>query len=173
MPENMIINTPSSKSVEYGKPNGTRYIKRGGTLAWRNNNPGNIKDSDFARRKGAMGSNKGFAIFPDYETGRKAMEDLFETNSYENLNINKALQRYAPKSENDTEKYLDFVENSSGLDRDQSISELSKTQKEKLLDSIEEFEGNLPGETIPIPQDKPSKNENKQEFDATGRRIRD
>ena len=172
MPENETVKIPSTKSVEYKQPSGNRYIKRGGTLAWRNNNPGNIKDSDFVRRKGALGNNKGFAVFPDYETGRQAMKDLFETNSYENINVKKALQRYAPKNENDTEKYIDFVENSSGLDRDQSLSELSKSQKEKLLDSIEEFEGNSPGEIIPIPQSKPSENQNIQEFDATGRRIR-
>lgn len=41
-----------------------------GSLAWRNKNPGNLK---YAGQLGSIGQNKGFAVFPDYETGFAAL----------------------------------------------------------------------------------------------------
>jgi hypothetical protein len=60
-----------------GQPDG-----EASTRSWRNNNPGNHAIGDFARKKGAIGfagkipNKEGkdfwFAVYPDYETGRKA-----------------------------------------------------------------------------------------------------
>lgn len=41
-----------------------------GTLAWRNKNPGNLR---YAKQTGSVGANRGFAVFPDYETGFAAL----------------------------------------------------------------------------------------------------
>ena len=41
-----------------------------GTLAWRNKNPGNLR---YANQNGSIGNNKGFAVFPNYETGLAAL----------------------------------------------------------------------------------------------------
>ena len=47
------------------------------TLAWRNNNPGNIKMGKFARSMGAVARDmQGHAVFPDVETGRAALRRL-------------------------------------------------------------------------------------------------
>ncbi len=52
---------------------------RGGTLGDRLNNPGNLKYGPFAKSMGATGAGPGgHAVFPDYETGRKAMETLLQ-----------------------------------------------------------------------------------------------
>jgi hypothetical protein len=52
---------------------------REGTLAWKNNNPGNIKIGKFARSMGAIGRDmQGHAVFPDAETGRNALRVLLQ-----------------------------------------------------------------------------------------------
>ncbi|NJR44139.1 hypothetical protein HC761_01425 [bacterium] len=74
--------------------------RSGGSLAWRNNNPGNIRYGDFARRNGAVGEGPGgFAIFPDRATGERAITTLLQGSSYRNLSILNAISRYAPPSE--------------------------------------------------------------------------
>jgi len=52
-----------------------------GTPAWRNNNPGNIKNGPFARNCGGIGQDElGFAVFPTYEKGFAALK-LLVTNA--------------------------------------------------------------------------------------------
>lgn len=72
----------------YGGGGRGRFGQRAGTYAGgargggmtrgdRNNNPGNLKMGAFARRMGATGQDEqGHAVFPNYETGRKALEAL-------------------------------------------------------------------------------------------------
>lgn len=56
---------------KFGDPGGP------GTLGDRLNNPGNLKYGPFAKSMGATGAGPGGqAVFPDYQTGRKAMEGL-------------------------------------------------------------------------------------------------
>ena len=68
----------SGKSALSGRLEGQRWtsdgvwINVGGDRNWRNNNPGNLEDGDFARRHGSIGSDGRFAIFPDYKTGKEA-----------------------------------------------------------------------------------------------------
>lgn len=76
-----------------------KTAQAGGTLADRNNNPGNIKFGKFAEKygakKGAPGKDGGFfAIFPDQESGLKAMQDLLKSPSYRNLSIDQAIDKW-------------------------------------------------------------------------------
>ena len=51
-------------------------IKSSGTKTWRNNNVGNLKyfkKGSFANRNGSIGVANQMALFPDIETGRKAL----------------------------------------------------------------------------------------------------
>jgi hypothetical protein len=63
----------------YGKPT-IYYDEKGPALAVfgprnrRNNNPGNIEYGPFAKEHGAIGTDGRFAIFPDEETGFRAMK---------------------------------------------------------------------------------------------------
>lgn len=59
----------NNNDVIYKDCDGNSWTWSGGTRAWRNNNPGNIRDGKFTRRCGAIGAAGGFAIFPDYKTG--------------------------------------------------------------------------------------------------------
>ena len=60
----------------------------------RNNNPGNIKDSAFARSHGAVGADaQGFAIFPNQAAGQQAMADLLRS-AYSGLTLQQIAQRW-------------------------------------------------------------------------------
>lgn len=74
----------------YVASNGNIYEHSGGTIAWRNNNPGNMRDYPFARRHGAIGvgggaTNElpGFSIFPDINIGWNAMVNLLSSDNYQ------------------------------------------------------------------------------------------
>jgi len=123
-----------------------RIERRTGTRNWRNNNPGNIEFGDFARRYGAIGTDGRFAIFPTYETGRRAKEALlFETSSYSNLTIAQAITRYAPPTENNTTAYINTVANSIGVDPNTPLQNLTPQQRQIMLNSMERVEGFRPG----------------------------
>lgn len=70
----------------------------------RNNNPGNIEYGIFAKKKGAIGTDGRFAIFPDEQTGFEAMKDLLKSKSYRDLTIEEAIKKWAPAPENDPER---------------------------------------------------------------------
>ena len=151
-PQNMSP-TPATedtitKIIEVGKGfNVVQYAngsveKRVGNRNWRNNNPGNIRKSDYATSKGAIGDDGEFAIFPTLEMGRKAKSDLlFKGKNYKNLNIAKAIARYAPETENNTEAYIQTVLAATGATRDTNLNTLDDTQKENFLKAIERQEG--------------------------------
>ena len=74
--------------------------KIGGSISWRHNNPGNIKFGGFARKYGAIQGQSAtdgghFAIFPDIETGRQAMQDLLQGPTYSNLTLEQAMRRWS------------------------------------------------------------------------------
>ena len=48
---------------------GSTETRTGGSRAWRNNNPGNLRPGDFSTRHGAIGDNNHFAVFPDAAYG--------------------------------------------------------------------------------------------------------
>lgn len=71
----------------------------GGTRGDRNNNPGNMKDGQFARSHGAIGrDDKGFAIFPDTKTGSDAQIALVQGSSYRGLTLDQFASKYAEGS---------------------------------------------------------------------------
>ena len=74
--------------------------KVGGSVSWRHNNPGNIKFGNFAKKYGAKEGQKAtdggsFAVFPDTETGYKAMKELLQAPSYSKLNLEQAMRRWS------------------------------------------------------------------------------
>ena len=125
-------------------------VRRQGTRAWRNNNPGNIEYGDYARSMGAIGSDGRFAIFPNYETGRRAKERLlFETSSYRNLTLDQAINRYAPSFENNTSAYIQNVSESAGVSPNTRMIDIPPSARQEILDAFERQEGFRAGtETI-------------------------
>lgn len=74
-PPFMRIEEKNELRIIYFREDGSSTIYIGGTRNWRNNNPGNIGygNGNLVKKLGAIGKAGGFAVFPDYETGRKAI----------------------------------------------------------------------------------------------------
>lgn len=131
----------SGKDVIYNMPDGGKVKRSGGTRAWRNSNPGNIRYTDFARRVGAIGQAGGFAVFPDEATGMYAIEALLRTDSYSKLTIAGAISRYAPPSENNTAGYHRRIEQLTGLSINRRMSDLSASELTAVANAIRTIEG--------------------------------
>jgi len=161
------INNPSMGGVTYGdsgssiseiQETGAGYNvveladgtieKRTGARNWSNNNPGNIEYGDFAIRRGAIGSDGRFAIFPNFETGEKAQESLlFEGKTYKGLTIAQAITKYAPpvnengEFENNTQAYINSVASAIGVSPNTPLSQLSSEQRDAMLKAMHQVEG--------------------------------
>jgi len=122
---------------------GTTEARRGGSAAWRNNNPGNIEAGPFARSMGAVGENGRWAIFPDEGTGRAAMEALLDRPDYSSLTIDKAIEKRTPPKEkgNNTEQTKQLVRQFSGLPGDAIVGRLTSEEKQRLYAAITRSEG--------------------------------
>jgi len=113
---------------------------RTGTRASRNNNPGNIEYGDFAKSKGAIGSDGRFAVFPTVVAGFNAMDSLLKGGSYSGLSVSGAIRKYAPASENDTSAYIESLRK-SGVDVSKKYSQLSTAQQTSTLRGMAKVEG--------------------------------
>lgn len=113
-----------------------------GNRNWRNNNPGNLEYGDFAQSHGAIGTDGRFAVFPSYDAGRSAKENLiFESPNYRDLPLSAAISRYAPSFENDTQGYLDQVARSAGVSADTPMSQMTLQQRAAVMDAMQQVEG--------------------------------
>jgi RHS repeat-associated protein len=134
---------PRDVTYRYG---GYFEVWSGGTRSWRNNNPGNIRAGDFANQQGAIGQAGGFAVFPDYQTGRAALGALLQTGVYSNLTISEAIEKYAPRPENDTEAYQKFVHEQAGVDLNELLKNLTPEERSRVMDAIQKMEGYRKGD---------------------------
>jgi hypothetical protein len=111
-------------------------------LSVRNNNPGNLR---------AVGRNEGFQQFASAQEGLEAMRNDLRVKvtgqsgamrsaygeGYKPT-LRNLVSVYAPPSENDTNKYVSFVAQKSGLNPDQPLSE---TDIDKFMPAMVEMEG--------------------------------
>jgi hypothetical protein len=116
-------------------------IKVGGSLAWRANNPGNLRDADtkIGTVHGAVGT---FAVFASMEAGRAAQRALY-LNKYGSMKVRDAIEKLTPPSENDTATYLKRLEQ-AGVDLDKDV----KSQIDTLMSAVEANEGMISGVEI-------------------------
>ena len=120
---------------------GSVEIRSGGTRAWRNNNPGNIMNSEFTDRRGSIGEAGGFAVFPSEAIGHEALVDLLSTDTYQSLSINEAIHKYAPPIENNTVTYQNLIRDFTGLDGSTSMKSLNTQQLNDVINAIRRVEG--------------------------------
>lgn len=101
-------------------------------LGIRNNNPGNIRPGD--PWTGKVGENAGFIVFRTLQLGIRALSmDLCNKYLKGYDTIREVLTRYAPTSENDTEKYIKSVAKSTGLDPNKPYELSQKTLTDLVL----------------------------------------
>lgn len=130
-------------TVDYVADDGSHLLRSGGTIAWRFNNPGNIRpaETNASLRIGTGHTASGeFCIFPSYEIGRRAKKELLRR-KYDQYTIPEALEIYAPRSENDTDSYIEYIIKKTGLPRDKPLSSFNDAQLESLMDAMQSKEG--------------------------------
>ncbi|MBR5625550.1 MAG: hypothetical protein IKW67_02105 [Alphaproteobacteria bacterium] len=137
----IIESYPHGNDVVYVYDNGAEYKRSGGTRAWRNFNPGNIRYSQLARESGAIGKAGGFAVFPDEKIGIQALKNLLMSDAYKNLTIEAAINKYAPPHENDTEHYKRYIKSNTEIKSGTKISQLNAEQMADLIKFITIIEG--------------------------------
>ncbi len=116
-------------------------LRLGGSSTWRNHNPGQIPYDDWSIANGAIGSDHGMAVFPSYETGRRALAshltsapgdqtvDQLVKNSYLSNLPDSALQ-------------------SAGIDPHAPAANLSAEQINHLMDAVETSHGYDAGRVV-------------------------
>ena len=131
-------NTPSQwkRYVAYAQ-----VVKVGGSLAWRANNPGNLRDAStkIGTVSGAVGS---FAAFATLEEGRTAQRNLY-LNTYGAMTVRNAINKLTPPSENNTAAYLSKLEK-DGVDLDKDVA----SQIDALMAGVEANEGLISGTEV-------------------------
>jgi len=149
----------NSKALEAGDTTtikGKKYvvyeneIKTGGSLAWINNNPGNITYNAEAEGYGAYKNKKNgiFAIFPDEGKGFYAIIAFLEARKTKN--IAQMMNLYAPSGHgaNDPGRYADSVAKQLGVTKNTKVSDLSDEQLSIFASAIQTVEGWKPGRTL-------------------------
>jgi len=140
MPKYIIAEAGPNNSVIYTDAEGKKWKFEGGSRPWRNQNPGNLVPGNVSKRNGAIGSAGGFAIFPDYETGHRALLDSLK-NIHGNKDIPSLMKVYAPPKNNPTRKYIAFIRQKTGVRDNKKISDFSAAEFETLWQAIEKMEG--------------------------------
>jgi hypothetical protein len=120
---------------------GSKIVRRGGTRAWRNNNPGNLRNFAFSIQHGSLGDTGGFAVFPSETAGWEALMSLLKSATYQALTVREAIETYAPPNENDTTAYSTFVLGKLDVAATTRMSELTPAQIEDLASYIRQYEG--------------------------------
>ena len=154
--EKVVSNTDSEvkivagkRSVKYIYKDGTVEIREGGTLPWRNKNPGALRGSD----KSVGRANK-FAVFAHEEDGMEAMKALLCSDKYCNLSLKAAIFKYAPPHENNTTKYQSDLKKYTGLDINRKIRDLNEEELERVAQTIKRLEGWVPGKLTVVEAQK-------------------
>jgi hypothetical protein len=131
-------------SVIYTAADGKEFRYSAGDLSWRMNNPGDLWSGPVSKRNGEIGKYGHFAVFPDYESGHAALLDSLGT-TYWNKNLAEMIMGYAPKTENNTNQYLQFLRSKTGVKDDRKIRDFTSREFEKLWRAIEQYEGGHAG----------------------------
>lgn len=116
-------------------------VKVGGSLAWRANNPGNLRDATtkIGTVAGAVGK---FAVFGSLEDGRAAQRSLY-LSRYGSMTVKDAINKLTPPSENDTDGYLAKLKK-AGVDPEKDV----KAQIDVLMPAVEANEGLIAGTVV-------------------------
>ena len=136
-------------SVIYTDIDGRHFRFSGGTWAWRNHNPGNVRPGKISRKHGQIGDINNFAVFPDYESGHDALIDVIKFN-YWNSSIAEMMEVFAPPVENNTARYIKFLQKATGVYDNKKIKNFTSAEFEKLWQGIEKLESWKEGSVVEV-----------------------
>lgn len=130
----------------YKYVDGAVKMRTGGSVAWRNNNPGNLVSS--ASKIGSGGPvtdnyPKGkFAVFASKTEGLDALRGLLRSDGYKNKSILMAMKKYAPKKDsNNPIRYANMIAQRLGKSVDTIVGSLTDAERETMIDVIMLKEG--------------------------------
>jgi hypothetical protein len=117
-----------------------------GSVAYRNNNPGNLV---YAGQAGASPGVGGFAAFDSYADGYQALQNQITLDATRGTDVNgnptgtvaQLLTSWAPPSENDTATYIANVSAATGYDPDAPLSSLDGGSAFTAVISSPDFSG--------------------------------
>jgi hypothetical protein len=95
------------------------------TLAYRNNNPGNLR---FVGQPGATQGEGGFAKFATPEAGYQAYLSQVQLDASRGLTLGQFINKYAPPSENNTSQYLQQATTALGVSANTPLSQIDPNQ---------------------------------------------
>lgn len=138
-------------------------VRVGGSRAWRNNNPGNLKGGgEMAQRLGATGHDGRFAIFPTKAAGDAAQRGLIQQrwpdqsiremiSGIDSTTGKRLPYGYAPKTDsNNPDRYVRSVGEWSGIDVDRvRIRNLTPQQMDALIQAMQRYEHQAAGTVVP------------------------
>lgn len=165
-----VIDKSRKREVVYEDENGNKYIKRGGSPAWRHNNPGNLSFSSLAAAKktGAIdiveevdrnGHLHRWGVYASREDGERALREKlrerrfsYEPNGQKRNIASMIAKVYAPAEDsNDPRSYAKFVQQTSGIDVfRKSVQDLTDEEFDALVNSIKAKEGTIRGEYLKV-----------------------
>lgn len=146
-------------TVDYAGDDGTHLLRTGGTIAWRFNNPGNLRPAGDTPILGAIGvgktkSNNSFLIFKSYEEGRLQKKKLLRrvynqrtiytmlTGIPDPKHPDRLIMGYAPALDrNDPLAYANAISKHTGLPITTKLCDISDAKLEEVMDAMEKKEG--------------------------------
>ncbi len=135
-------------TVQYFDHKVSKFIRSGGSRAWRCNNPGNLQASSYStstqrRSIGTAGDIANtYAVYPDYETGHAALIVMLKGSVYSPLTLRTAMERYDKRNP----KYIDIIVEKTGLKPERTIKSLTDQEFKKFWQAIEVTEKWAEGE---------------------------
>ena len=131
-----ILAYPDGNDVIYYLPDGSSFKLIGGTRAWRNTNPGAIRDTALASSLGAIGATDGFAAFPSEEIGIEALKKMLQSASYSPLSIKEALTLHTLLTGTALTEYQNKIYELTQLPLDKQINTLNQIEVDSLVQAI-------------------------------------
>ena len=170
MTQNVWVDQPIKDQMKrtYYYSDGSYLTKEGGTVAWRNNNEGNLRPGSLSSTRIGV-DKKNFAIFATPEDGTAAKKYLlFSSSSYKDLSLKDAIKKYAPGSDNnDPVKYASFVMTKAGVENKQ-MGTYTADEQNRIMAAMKIQEGYKAGtETRGYTSNKQSSIEEKKESSTT------
>lgn len=112
------------------------------TRGERNNNPGNIRKTSIRWLGEILGNDIGFEKFDTPEHGIRALAKILLTyqDKYKLRTISEIINRWAPKSENNTKAYINFVSKYTNYVEDQELGLQNPITLYNLVRAIITFE---------------------------------
>lgn len=136
-------------------------IRKGGTVSWRTNNPGNVSYGKLAKQYGAIGRwmkpdgdkqqrTTGIAIMPTYDDGLKLKMALWRRPLYQNDTLDQGVSRWTKGDPTVAlgSEYAESMARAAGVSVDFPIKNLSDSQLRLAAIKQEKFEGFREGRVL-------------------------